>query len=123
MRVTPAPFLLPVVLLAACATPAPKVTAPAPASRSLAALMGRPAETAITVLGSPTLDRREGPARQLQFARGPCVLDIYFLPPAGGGAAVAAHADARTPDGTPLAASDCLAQLERLRPASLSRPN
>lgn len=109
----PVPALL--LLLAACATTAPPATPATPPSAALALVMGKPAEAALALLGAPTLDRREGNARQLQFARGPCILDLYFVPPAGGGVPLASHADARTADGTTLAPSDCLAQLERMK--------
>ncbi len=74
-------------------------------------LLGKPAEVALELLGKPRLDKREGPARQLQFASG-CVLDLWYYP-APGPAPVATHADARLADGRDFAAGDCLQILIR----------
>jgi hypothetical protein len=108
-------LLLPALLAACAGKPPPGAGVAAPPSASLAAVMGKPADVALALLGTPTLDRREGSARQLQFARAPCILDLYFLPPAGGGAAVASHADARAPDGTSVPPGDCITRLEAAR--------
>jgi len=75
--------------------------------------MGKPAEAAKALLGPSALDRREGMARQLQFV-GACILDLFFLP-RGEGAPVAAHAEARLPNGQPVSPGDCLAALMRAR--------
>lgn len=99
-------------LLAGCATAPPVAVAPPPPP-GMELLLGQPAETALAMLGTPRLDRREGPARQLQFAGG-CVLDLFFY---GTPAQVATHADARLPDGRDYAAGDCLQQLLRARAA------
>ncbi|MGL6042553.1 MAG: hypothetical protein ACRC1J_01380 [Sandaracinobacteroides sp.] len=78
-------------------------------------LLQQPPETALALLGKPRLDRREGPARQLQFAGG-CLLDIWFYPQSGA-TLLATHADARLADGRDLAAGDCLQMLLRAKEA------
>jgi hypothetical protein len=100
-------------LLAGCASAPPAAVAPPPPP-GMDLLLGQPAETALALLGTPRLDRREGPARQLQFAGG-CVLDLFYY---GAPAPVATHADARLPDGRDYAAGDCLQQLLRARAAA-----
>ena len=103
-----APFVL--LLLAGCAaTPppapiaAPIVYAPIP---GLERVIGAPERTAIAVLGTPTLDRREGLGHHLQFARAACILDLYYFPDATGQPA-ARFAEARTHDGKPQDAGAC----------------
>jgi hypothetical protein len=104
--------LLALALLAGCAT-APKVAPPAPPPPppGMEQLLGKPAEVALDLLGKPRLDKREGDARQLQFASG-CVLDIWYYPKPGP-TPVAVHADARLADGRDFAAGDCLQILIR----------
>jgi len=107
------PLLLALVLLAGCAT-RPAADAP-PAPPGMERLMGQPAETALQLLGTPRLDRREGPARQLQFA-GPCILDIFYYPK-GGQVPLATHAEARLPSGVASSPGDCFQVLLKSRPA------
>ncbi|MFN7176148.1 MAG: hypothetical protein ACK4MX_04585 [Thermaurantiacus sp.] len=76
-------------------------------------LLGQPAEVALSLLGKTSLDRREGPARHLQFA-GACVLDLFYLP-SPGAAPVATHAEARLPNGQDVQPGECLAALLRAR--------
>lgn len=76
-------------------------------------LLGKPPEAALQLLGTPRLDKREGDARQLQFASG-CVLDIWYYPKPGP-ALLATHADARLADGRDFAAGDCLQMLLRAK--------
>jgi hypothetical protein len=84
-------------------------------------LLGRPPEAALELLGTPRLDKREGQARQLQFASG-CVLDVWYYPGAGT-PPVATHADARLPDGRDFAAGDCLQMLIRAKaPPTITPP-
>jgi hypothetical protein len=83
-------------------------------------LLGKPAEAAIALLGQPRLDRREGNARQLQFASG-CVLDVWYYPGAGT-PPVATHADARLVDGRDFAAGDCLQMLIRAKAPPVLTP-
>ena len=108
------PALLLALTLAACATaplPAPvPAPPPAPPPPGLTRIIGKPPEAVIALLGKPSLDRSEGPARQLQFIRPPCVLDV-FLYPGAGGALVVRTAAARRPDGSRIDAGACLAQI------------
>lgn len=109
---------IPVALLlfvGACAkvatpvAPMPSLAPPPPQPRAgLERVLGAAPEAVIALLGRPTLDRQEGPGRQLQFARGPCVLDLFFYPKPGGGGAAARHVEARFRDGRPLDAASCL---------------
>lgn len=100
--------------LAACApTPPPQPAAPKPVSFApvpgLERVIGRPASTAMALLGQPGLDRSEGPARQLQFVRAGCVLDLFFYPDPAAGQQVARFADARRSDGTAETPARCFA--------------
>lgn len=108
-------LLMAALALAACANqPKPVATMPAPAAGpGMERLLGYGMEAATGLLGVASMDRREGPARQLQFA-GACVLDLFYYPRAGT-VPVATHASARLPDGRPLAPGDCLALLVRGR--------
>ena len=106
------------VLLSACATsappvglPAPRLAAPAAVSPGLARLQGRDVAAVLALLGPASLDRSEGAARQLQFVRPACVLDVYFYP-AGGRLAVNGAA-ARKPDGSRIDPGTCLSLIAR----------
>ncbi len=81
--------------------------------------MGKTAEIAIDLLGQPSLDRREGLARQLQFA-GACVLDIFYYQKPGQ-SPLAIHAEARLPNGRDVAAGECMRSL--LQAQKLLRPS
>lgn len=104
-------LLLPMLTLAGCAAP---TIAPQPAvvrvspDPGLARVIGRPASTALALLGRPGLDRREGPAQHLQFVKAGCVLDLFYVPVAG--LLTARHAEARTLDGRRDDAAACLAR-------------
>lgn len=106
---------LPLIVLAAlslgaCATtPAPQ-PAPPPPEPGMERLLGQPPETALQLLGTPSLDKREGPSRQLQFA-GSCILDIWYYPQAGH--LLATYADARLVDGRQLSPGACFAMLSQ----------
>lgn len=107
--------LLAGALATACATgsrPEGPAARPAPPP-GMEKLLGQPAEAARALLGETALDRREGMARQLQFI-GACVLDLFYLPK-DGGPPVATHAEARLPNGRPVAPGECLAALLRAR--------
>lgn len=94
------------VILAGCAaTPPPAKVAPPPPG--LGRLIGQPAAGVTALLGLASLDRTEGPGRQLQFIRPPCVLDV-FLYPAAGGAVTVRTAAARKPDGSRMDPGACL---------------
>lgn len=108
-------ILLPLLVLAACAptTPPPQPAAPKPVAFApvpgLERVIGHPAATAMSLLGQPGLDRIEGPARQLQFVRAGCVLDLFFFPDPAAGQQVARFADARRSDGTRETPARCFA--------------
>ncbi len=98
--------------LAACATAPPPPPLPPPERRApppmgLERIMGSTAEGVTKLLGPASLDRSEGPARQLQFIRPPCVLDV-FLYPGKTGVPVVTTAAARKPDGSKIDAGACL---------------
>lgn len=96
------------VLSGCAATPPPaKVAAPPPPPPGLGRLIGQTAAGVTALLGPASLDRTEGPGRQLQFIRPPCVLDV-FLYPATGGAVTVRTAAARKPDGSRMDPGACL---------------
>ena len=106
------PFALVLLFgLAACATtpPPPPVVQVAPPP-GLGRIIGIAAPGVTALLGPPSLDRTEGPARQLQFIRPPCVLDV-FLYPGPSGTPVVRTAAARRPDGSRIDPGACLALL------------
>jgi hypothetical protein len=109
--------LLALLLLAACATPAPPPAAPraavppAPPPPGLARLYGRDVAGVLALLGPASLDRSEGPARQLQFVRPACVLDVYLYPV--GGTLAVNGAAARKPDGRRIEPGACLGLIAR----------
>lgn len=107
--------LLGLLFVAGCASaPQPEAAPPPPPGMEL--LLGQPAEKAVALLGKPRLDRREGPARQLQFG-GACILDVFYYQQPGA-APLATHADSRLPDGRAFAPGECLQLLLRARPAA-----
>jgi hypothetical protein len=113
------PALFALLLLTACATAAPppprRDAPPPPPPPGLARLYGRDAAAVLAMLGPASLDRSEGPARQLQFVRPPCVLDVYLYPVsgqlAGTGRPVVTGAAARKPDGSRIEPGACLTLL------------
>lgn len=108
-------LLLVPLLLAGCATTPAAETAshhPQPAP-GMERVLGHPAEVALGLLGDPTLDRREGMARQLQFA-GACVLDIFYVQKMGE-APLAVHTEARLPNGRDVPAAECMQSLLKAR--------
>ncbi len=103
--------LLTLLALGACAAPTPPPVAlapPPPPPPGLVRILGTAAENVIALLGRASLDRTEGPARQLQYVRPPCVLDV-FLYPAGDGIMRVRTAAARKPDGARFDPGTCLA--------------
>lgn len=105
------------LLLAGCATaPDATLVAAPPPPPGMELVLGQLPETAISLLGTPRLDKREGTSRQLQYAGG-CVLDIFYYPKPGP-ALVATHADARLPDGRDFAPGECMQLLIRSREAA-----
>ncbi len=96
------------LLLAACATTAPPVVPVAAPPPGLSRLIGIDAVAVTRLLGPASLDRTEATARQLQFVRPPCVLDVFLYPPPSGGTAVVRTAAARKPDGSKIDPGTCL---------------
>lgn len=109
--------ILPLLLLAAACSPA-VVTPPAPilappappppAPAGLTRVLGHTAAEVQALIGAPTLDRVEGKGRQLQYARGPCVLDLFLYPPAPGQEPRVKYPYARRKNGSPLDPASCL---------------
>jgi hypothetical protein len=99
--------------LAACAATPGAAPLPAPAKKrpappmGLERIMGSAAEGVTALLGRASLDRTEGPARQLQYIRPPCVLDVYLYP-GPTGVPVVVTAAARKPDGSKIDPGACL---------------
>ena len=112
MRRLPLALLL---IIAACGpttppqvAPPPPVAPPAPAPIGLTRVLSHTSAEAQALLGAPTLDRIEGKGRQLQFARGTCVLDLFLYPPTPDAEPRVKSAAARRRDGGPLDAASCL---------------
>lgn len=103
------PLFLALALAACASQPKPAAPVAAAPTAGMDRLMGREVDSATRLLGGASMDRREGPARQLQFA-GACVLDLFYYP-GGGTVPVATHASARLPDGRPIAPGECLSLL------------
>ncbi|GGE09979.1 hypothetical protein GCM10011529_15390 [Polymorphobacter glacialis] len=105
--------------LAACATtppppPPPPIAPPAPPPPGLGLIIGSAAPGVIALLGAASLDRSEGPARQLQFVRPPCVLDV-FLYPGANGVPLVRTAAARKADGSRIDPGVCLGLITPVR--------
>jgi hypothetical protein len=102
------------LLVMACAPVATVAPPPPPPPAPVVTLgmervLGASPEAVIAILGRPSLDREEGPARHLQFAHGNvCTLDLFFYPRPPAGGRVATHAEARRRDGSPLDPASCL---------------
>lgn len=113
-----ASLILPLLAAVAACAPTPEpVSVPMPLSPTLARVIGQPPETAVQLLGSPSLDRSEGTARHLQFARQGCVLDLFYYPD-GTGRVRATYADARRSDGSAIDAGQCFEAMYRVQPLS-----
>lgn len=99
------------ITLAACATPVvapPPVVRIAPPPPGLDRILGASVATVTALLGAASLDRTEGPARQLQFVRPPCVLDVFFYPAPNNGPLAVRTAAARRYDGSRIDPGTCL---------------
>lgn len=105
--------------LSACAPVVVPIPVPIPQVKpQQVELIGRDPQAVIALLGSPTLDRTEGPARHLQFARQPCVLHVFFYPDKRTARPSATHVEAQTPAGQTLDARTCIDSLTQPAPAS-----
>jgi len=113
------PRRLPLLLLAGLSACAPVVVPipvplPAPTEKKPAAeLIGREPQEVVALLGSPSFDRSEGPARQLQFAHPSCVLDVFFYPDRRTGRVAATYLEARTRAGQATDSRVCVEAIER----------
>ncbi|WP_439533585.1 hypothetical protein [Polymorphobacter sp.] len=106
------PAFLPLAVLAGCTsapTAPPVVTAPPPPPLppGLARLVGLYEPRVLALLGPASMARDEGPARQLQFIRPPCVLDVFLYPVANARAPQVRTAAARRPDGSRMEPGIC----------------
>lgn len=105
-------LIITLLTLAGCATTPPTIMAPppppviAPIPPGLAQILGQPESAVTALLGKPSMARTEGPARQLQFIRPPCVLDVFLYPEVG--TPRVRTAAARRPDGTRMEPGTCL---------------
>lgn len=89
----------------AASPPAP-ITPPRPTQNN--SLIGQSANATLGLFGKPRLDIAEGTGRKLQFAGAACILDIYYYAPKAGADPLAAHVDARTPDGRDTNVPGCI---------------
>jgi hypothetical protein len=114
--------LAPALLLAGCATPAPKpATAPPPVApkpvkiheAGLERVMGKTKAQLVALFGEADLDGHEGQAQRLQFVGPACVLDAYLYPARAGSEPVVTYVDARTPSGEDMDRASCIASLSR----------
>ena len=80
----------------------------APLPPGLDRLQGKGEAQVLALLGPASMAREEGPARQLQFIRPVCVLDVFLYPPAAGAAPLVRTAAARRPDGSRMEPGICL---------------
>lgn len=110
MKIRLSTCLLPLVLVACATTGTPPVVEVPQAALppGLARLQGLGEAQVLALLGPASMARDEGPARQLQFIRPPCVLDVFLYPQAGGGAPRVRMASARRPDGSRMEPGVCL---------------
>jgi hypothetical protein len=106
-------LLLALTALPACApvvVPIP-VPVPLPQPKPQTQLIGRGPDEVVALLGSPSLDRTEGPARQLQFMNASCVLDVFFYPDRRSGRVAATHVEARSRTGQAFDTQSCVEAL------------
>jgi len=112
--------LLTLAGLSACAPVVVPIPVPLPQPKPQIELIGRDPQTVIDLLGSPTLDRTEGPARHLQFARTSCVLHVFFYPDKRTAQPTATHVEAQTPTGQTLDTRSCIDSLMKPPAAATS---
>jgi hypothetical protein len=114
----------------ACAAPqraeqvrTPPLPAIPPGPTGLGAVIGQTPEAVLQRFGSAYLDRREGPARHLQFKNAGCIFDVYFYADANSAAHTGRHADARLTDGRTAEPATCIdAQLRALTLSAQTYP-
>jgi hypothetical protein len=113
--------LLAGLLLAGCTATTPTVQAPPPPPRmapdppGLVLILRKSEAEVLALLGAASMSRSEGPARQLQFIRPPCILDAFLYPDATGVLKVRT-AVARKPDGSRMEPGACLTLILPVRP-------
>ena len=106
------PVLLPLLLPACAAAVVPvPLPVPTPVVKPSLNLIGRDPGEVTALLGTPALDRSEGPGRQLQFANGACVLDVFFYPDRKSGKVAATYLEARTRAGQAFETRACVDSL------------
>jgi hypothetical protein len=96
------------------ATPAIK-TAPQKAQMAIGPLLGLSAATITAKLGSASFTRTDGKAQLLQFARQPCVLDVFLY------AGLSRYIEARSSSGASFESDACLRK--QLASRGLSLPD
>lgn len=109
--------IVPVLLLAACATGPQALpqqpTAPVAEPPERGDLIGLTSGELIQRFGTPTLQIREGTSLKLQFRGRHCVLDAYLYPPADGrGVDRVTHVDTRVRSGADTDQRGCIATLQ-----------
>lgn len=104
-------LLLALIALPACAPVVVPIPVPLPQPKPQTELIGRDPDQVVALLGSPSFDRSEGPARQLQFANATCVLDVFFYPDRRSARVAATHLEARTRTGQPFDTRACVEAL------------
>jgi hypothetical protein len=83
------------------------VTPPAP-PQAATLLHGKEADMVLAKLGKPTLDRRDGRVRLLQFSRPACVLDVVLWRSPASPLQAVHHVESRTAKGVPSDLTTCL---------------
>jgi hypothetical protein len=81
---------------------------PLPVAKPKTQLHGQSIDVVIKKLGTPSLDRRDGRIRLLQFVRPACTLDVIFWRSANQTNLIAHHVESRSARGTPTDLSSCL---------------
>lgn len=114
--------LAPIAALAACggatsaveqrpATFIPPAQAKVPTG--LDRVMGKNANSLVSLFGPAAQDVREETARKLQFAGSACILDAYLYPPSKGKEPVVTYLSARVADGRDADKTSCVAALAK----------
>lgn len=88
--------------------PASVIPLPAPTPEATTLLHGKEADDVLAKLGKPTLDRRDGRVRLLQFSRSACVLDVVLWRPAAAPVQLVHHVESRTAKGVASDLTTCL---------------